>query len=116
MYQEKLYVSDPDVCFFLTCSENPFFILDTHKNPAGGICCLLKEVTFSERRSLFHGGEFPIHSGPLLKVNCPCTLAFPSPHAPASTHRAFISLDKDDINKPDSLVGHSSIHSWALTD
>jgi hypothetical protein len=49
-----------------------FFILDTHKIKRACFCCLLKEVTYLERRSLFYGGEFPIHSGPLLEVNCPC--------------------------------------------
>jgi hypothetical protein len=105
---KKSHVWSPTLGLFLTCTENSFYsrhILIKWMH----ICCLLKEVTCLERQSLFHGGKFPIHSGPLLKVSCPflMSLAFPSPPAPPPAYRAFISLHKDDTNKPDSSVGHN---------
>jgi hypothetical protein len=43
----------------------------------------------------------PSSQVPCLKSTAPAPLVFPS-------HRAIISLHKDDINKPDSSVGHKT--------
>ncbi len=42
---------------------------------------------------------------PCLKSTALAPIAYSSPPAPTQT---FISIYKDDINKPDSSVGHSS--------
>jgi hypothetical protein len=79
---------------------------------------LLKNTTYLGKRSPFHGGKFPIHPGPLLEVNCPCVpcISPPRPPHPLIAYRAYISLCKDDINKPDSSIRHNTymyIHTYS---
>jgi hypothetical protein len=72
-----------------------------------------KKPTYLGRKSFFHGGEFPIHSGQLLKANCLAPLAFSlTPLLPLPAYRAFILTYKDDINRPDSSVGHINVMTW----
>jgi hypothetical protein len=66
-----MHVSDPDVWFILNLHRELLFILHTQKIKRVHIC--LKKVSYLERQSLVHDGEFSILSGPLLEVNCPCT-------------------------------------------
>ncbi len=68
------------------------------------VYCLLKEVTW-KGDPFFMAGNSPSTQVPCLKST---VLVFSSPPAPAPAFRAFISLYNNDINKPDSSVGHST--------
>jgi hypothetical protein len=85
---------------FLTCTENSF--LSEHIYITSGSLFTIdkreKKPTYLGRKSFFHGREFPIHSGPLLKANCLVPLAY----------SAFIFTYKDNITKPNSAVRHTS--------
>jgi hypothetical protein len=69
---------------------------------------LKTESTYLGWKSFFHGGECPLHSGPLFKANFLAALAFSLtlPHS-LPAHRAFIFTCKDEIIKDDSSVGHN---------
>ncbi len=73
-----IYVSDPDTWFILTCTKNSFYFRHTHTVFKWVHISVDKEKkpTYLRRQSFFHGGEFPIHSGPLLKANCLAPIAF----------------------------------------
>jgi hypothetical protein len=69
-----------------------------------------KKLTYLERKSFFHGGEFPIHSGSLLKDNCLAPLVFsltPSANYP-HTERLFLHT-KTTLTSPNLLSGTETI-------
>ncbi len=75
---------------------------------------------FAKRQYLTWIGDplFPILSGPLLEINCPCAscIFHHLPHQLPS-NRAFI-LREDNINKPDSSVRHTDtyVNLWYQTE
>jgi hypothetical protein len=92
-----MHVSDHDPWFTFNLPRELFNSKHTSIKRVH-VCCLVKEIAYLERRSLFHGGEFPIHSDSLLKVNCPlCPLHFPHLSHTLPAYRAFITLYKDDL-------------------
>jgi hypothetical protein len=71
---------------------------------------MLKEITYLERRSLFHGGELPIHSGPLLEVNCPRTPCVSLTHRTRFSHKEHLLLyTKTTLTSPILLPGTETV-------
>jgi hypothetical protein len=86
---------------FLSCTENSFLFCTHIKNKADAY---LKEVSYLERRSLVRR-EFPILSGPLLEVNCPCAACIslaPCTRFPPIEHLFYI---KTPLTSPILLSG-----------
>ncbi len=116
-------ISRIKACFRSQCvvyfqsAQITLFILHTHIKSSGCVFAICrKKISYLERQSLIRGGVFPIFLGPLPEFSqLPLRpLHFPYPSHPLPSDRAFI-LHKDDINKPDSSVGHSTLHVIHIT-
>jgi hypothetical protein len=96
----------PTRSLFLTCTERPF-LLSAHniKNKSGWVM-QKKQIPYLERRSPFHGAEFPSSQVPCLKSTAFMPLTLPSPPHPFPAKKN-IYLHKDDINMPAASVEHS---------
>ncbi len=106
----------PMLSLFLTCTENSLFYLEyTYLSGSMFAHWLKKEKqpTYLGRQSFFHGGKFPSTQVPCSKSTASAPLAFlspPSPPTPTSSLQSIYFLTyKDDINKPDSSIGHNSL-------
>jgi hypothetical protein len=62
--------------WFIPAQRTLFYPAHTYKK-SSGCACPNKKMSYLERRSLADGGEFPILSGRLLGVNCPCITYIP---------------------------------------
>jgi hypothetical protein len=83
--------SDPNA-WFIPAQRTLFYPAHTYKK-SSGCACPNKKMSYLERWSLADGGEFPILSGRLLGVNCPCApcIFLTPPHPlPSNNHLFYI--------------------------
>jgi hypothetical protein len=110
-YHEDQYTKNkrmfwiPSHGLFLTCTESSFLFCTLTKKISGCLFVKRKYLTW-KGNPLFMAENFPLSQVPCLKSTVLATLAFPSPSQLLPCNRAFI-LHQDDINKPDTSVGHS---------
>jgi hypothetical protein len=93
---------------FLTCTENSFFSAHIYTILKRVHICLKDKYSYLKRRSLFTVANSHLLRSlawsqlPLRPLN------FPHPTHLLPTNTAFSFLHKDDINKPDTSVGHNT--------
>jgi hypothetical protein len=86
--------------------QRALFLLSTHniKNKSGCVLLKRKKISYLERHSPIHGGEFPSSQVPCLKSTAFIPLALPSPPHPLPAKKD-IYLHTDDITCPLLLSG-----------
>ncbi len=111
-------VSDPDTWFILTCTKNSFYFRHTHTVFKRVHISVDKEKkpTYLRRQSFFHGGEFPFHSGPLLKANCLVPLAFSLTPCASYLHTEHLFFHtKAKLTSPYSSIGQHTVQRSELS-
>jgi hypothetical protein len=105
----------PTLGLFLTCTESSFYLNIHIFSMRAHLTYWLKNWNPHTWEGSPHGGECPIHSGPLLEANCLAPLAFfPHPlHLLRFLHTAFILHKKITLTSPILLSGTGTLHySW----
>ncbi len=91
----------------ITCTENSFYSAYKQKKSSGGICAKRKYISYVFGKPIpcsWHRIPHPLRSLAWSQLSLR-PLYFPHPPHLLPSNSAFI-LHKDDINKPDSSVGH----------